>query len=123
MLFSILQVVTLVVFVLVGILLSLLVLIQDEQGDTIGGLFSGGSNSPFGSRSGNILTRTTSVLGAIFLGLAVLLAFWYRTPRADLVPEAGVTTESTADWLTTPLPEVSPLEDEPSTPSEEAPQP
>lgn len=112
MILQILQIVAIVFFVLVGILLAAIVLIQDEQGDTIGGLFSGGSNSAFGARSGNILTRTTSVLGALFIGLAILLAFWYRTPRGDAIPEAQISTENTADWLTAPLPEESPLDDE-----------
>lgn len=111
MIFQILQVVAIVFFVIIGILLAAIVLIQDEQGDSIGGLFSGGSNSAFGSRSGNILTKTTTVLGALFIGLAILLAFWYRTPRGDVIPEAQISTESTSDWLTAPLPEVSPLDD------------
>ncbi len=116
MILQILQVVAIVFFVIVGILLAAIVLIQDEQGDSIGGLFSGGSNSAFGSRSGNILTKTTTVLGALFIGLAILLAFWYRTPRGDVVPEAQISTEATSDWLRTPLPVDSPL-DEPAAPS------
>ncbi len=116
MILQILQVVAIVFFVIVGILLAAIVLIQDEQGDSIGGLFSGGSNSAFGSRSGNILTKTTTVLGALFIGLAILLAFWYRTPRGDVIPEAQISTEATSDWLRTPLPVDSPL-DEPAAPS------
>lgn len=120
MILQILQVVAIVFFVIVGILLAAIVLIQDEQGDSIGGLFSGGSNSAFGSRSGNILTKTTTVLGALFIGLAILLAFWYRTPRGDVVPEAQISTESTSDWLTAPLPVESPLDD-PVSPSSREP--
>jgi len=118
MIFQILQVVAIIFFVLVGILLAAIVLIQDEQGDSVGGLFSGGSNSAFGSRSGNILTKTTTVLGALFIGLAILLAFWYRTPRGDTVPEAQISTETTSDWLTAPLQEVSPLDDDVGSSSE-----
>ncbi len=111
MILQIVQIAAIVVFVLSGLLLGLLVLIQDEQGDSIGGLFGGGSNSAFGARSGNILTRTTTVLGVIFFGLAIFLAVWFRSPGGDILPEAQPSSESPADWLNSPLEEVSPLDD------------
>jgi preprotein translocase subunit SecG len=83
------EIVLLVVFVLIAILLILLVLIQNEEGDSLGGIFAGGSASAFGSRSGNVLTRATSVLGAIFLILCLGLALLNRAPRA-----AGVEDEA-----------------------------
>jgi preprotein translocase subunit SecG len=86
---GILEIVLLVVFVIIAILLILLVLIQNEEGDSIGGIFAGGSASAFGSRSGNVLTRTTSVLGAVFLMLCLGLALLNRAPRA-----AGVEAEA-----------------------------
>ncbi|MBN1646433.1 MAG: preprotein translocase subunit SecG [Spirochaetales bacterium] len=70
-----LGIVLLVLFIINAILLILIVLMQDEQGEGIGGLFGGGSATPFGSRSGNVLTKVTSVLVAIFLILAFFLAF------------------------------------------------
>ncbi len=69
----------LIMFVLVSVLLILIVLVQGEEGDTLGGLFAGGSGSVFGSRSGNILTKTTSILGALFLVLAFSLALVNRS--------------------------------------------
>ncbi|MCX7949032.1 MAG: preprotein translocase subunit SecG [Treponemataceae bacterium] len=69
----------LVMFVIVSVLLILIVLVQGEEGDTLGGLFAGGSGSAFGSRSGNILTKTTSILGALFLILAFSLALVNRS--------------------------------------------
>ncbi|GHV86421.1 hypothetical protein AGMMS50230_20290 [Spirochaetia bacterium] len=79
----------LVVFILVAILLVLLVLIQNEEGDSIGGIFAGGSASAFGSRSGNVLTRATSILGALFLILSLGLALINRDTGPTGVEAAG----------------------------------
>jgi preprotein translocase subunit SecG len=74
----------LVVFIITAVLLVLIVLIQDDQGGGIGGMFGGGeSSSPFGSRTGNVLTKFTSVLGAVFLVAAFALAWLNRTPDQD----------------------------------------
>jgi preprotein translocase subunit SecG len=84
---AILSTVLLVLFVIVAILLVLMVLIQNEEGDSLGGIFAGGSGSAFGSRSGNVLTRTTTVLGAIFLIMSLGLALLNRTPAGSGVEE------------------------------------
>ena len=74
----------LVVFIITAILLILVVLIQDDQGGGIGGMFGGGeSSSPFGSRTGNVLTKFTSILGAVFLISAFALAWLNRSPDQD----------------------------------------
>ena len=86
---GILSVVLLVFFVITAILLILLVLIQTEEGDSLGGIFAGGSGSAFGSRSGNVLTRATSVLGALFLIISLGLALLSRTPSGSGVEEEG----------------------------------
>ena len=77
---GILSIVLLVVFVIIAVLLILLVLIQNEEGDSLGGLCAGGSGSAFGSRSGNVLTRATTILGALFLIISLGLALINRTP-------------------------------------------
>jgi preprotein translocase subunit SecG len=77
---GVLSVVLLVFFVIDAALLVLLVLIQNEEGDSLGGIFAGGSNTAFGSRSGNFLTRATTVLGALFLVISLGLALLSRTP-------------------------------------------
>ena len=64
---TVINILLLIVFVIAAILLILIVLIQNEEGNSMGGIFAGGSASAFGSRSGNILTRATSILGALFL--------------------------------------------------------
>jgi preprotein translocase subunit SecG len=86
---GILTVVLMVLFVVIAVLLILLVLIQNEEGDSIGGIFAGGSGSAFGSRSGNVLTRSTSILGTIFLIISLGLALLSRTPAGKGVEEEG----------------------------------
>jgi preprotein translocase subunit SecG len=86
---GVLNVLLLVFFVIVAVLLVLLVLIQNEEGDSLGGIFAGGSGSAFGSRSGNVLTRTTTVLGALFLILCLSLALINRTSGTGGVEAAG----------------------------------
>ncbi|MDR3146023.1 MAG: preprotein translocase subunit SecG [Treponema sp.] len=86
---GVLGVLLLVFFVIAAVLLILIVLIQNEEGDSIGGIFAGGSGSAFGSRSGNVLTRTTSILGAVFLILSFSLALINRTPGGTGVEAAG----------------------------------
>jgi len=86
---SILSTVLLVFFVIIAVLLVLLVLVQNEEGDSLGGIFAGGSGSAFGSRSGNVLTRTTTVLGALFLIISLGLALINRTPGGSGVLREG----------------------------------
>jgi preprotein translocase subunit SecG len=97
---GVLSVVLLALFIIAAILLILLVLIQNEEGDSLGGIFAGGSSSAFGSRSGNVLTRATSILGAIFLALSFGLALINRTPDGAGVESAGrqLATDVESDW-------------------------
>jgi preprotein translocase subunit SecG len=105
--------VLLVLFVVNAILLILLVLVQNEEGDSLGGIFAGGSSSAFGSRSGNVLTRTTSVLGALFLIISLSLALVNRTPGGSGVEAAGrelSTEEAGPNWIDEELnPSLEPL--------------
>jgi preprotein translocase subunit SecG len=94
---GILGILLLVVFVLVAVLLILLVLVQNEEGDSIGGIFAGGSASAFGSRSGNVLTRATSILGALFLVLCLGLALLNRNPGGRGIEAAGLEQSAGTD--------------------------
>jgi len=98
---SILGIILLVFFVIIAILLVLLVLAQNEEGDSLGGIFAGGSGSAFGSRSGNVLTRATTVLGALFLIVSLGMALLSRSPSGSGVEAAGRAMNPTAgsDWF------------------------
>lgn len=100
-------IVLLVVVVLSAVLLVLLVLIQDEHGEGIGGIFGGGSSTPFGSRAGNILTRFTAVLATIFMVCTFALAWLNRSPESGNVigkarQQQLQTTTSQDWWVETP---------------------
>jgi preprotein translocase subunit SecG len=86
---TVLGIILLVFFIIVAVLLILLVLAQNEEGDSLGGIFAGGSGSAFGSRSGNVLTRATTVLGALFLVISLGLALLNRSPAGSGVESAG----------------------------------
>jgi preprotein translocase subunit SecG len=99
---GVLGTILLVFFIITAILLILLVLVQDEEGDSLGGIFAGGSSSAFGSRSGNILTRATSVLGALFLVLSLGLALVNKTSSGSGVEAAGrqlSTEQKGSSWV------------------------
>jgi preprotein translocase subunit SecG len=99
---GILSIILLVFFVIIAVLLVLLVLIQNEEGDGLGGIFAGGSSTAFGSRSGNVLTRATSVLGTLFLIVSLGLALLSRTSSGanvdDIIRQQTVDTTGTT-WL------------------------
>ena len=97
---GILGIILLVIFVIVAILLVLMVLIQNEEGDGLGGIFAGGSASAFGSRSGNVMTRITTVLGALFLIISLGLALVHRNPSGAGVERQGMALprETGSEW-------------------------
>ena len=102
---AILSILLLVIFLIACIFLVVMVLVQDEQGEGIGGIFGGGSSTPFGSRSGNVLTRFTSILAAVFLLTSFGLAWVNRTSdRSDIPGAAHRTSERTEviEWWNTP---------------------
>ena len=99
-------IVLILILIVSAVLLVLVVLVQDEQGEGIGGIFGGGSNTAFGSRSGNVLTRFTAVLAAVFLICCFGVAWINRTPSAGNVigkarQQALGATEQQSWWVQT----------------------
>jgi preprotein translocase subunit SecG len=84
----------LVVFIITAVLLVIIVLMQDEQGEGLGGIFGGGGAAPVGNRSGNILTRATSIIATIFLVSLFGYAWINRTPEQSNVEAAARSLES-----------------------------
>jgi len=63
-----------VIFFLVAVLLMLVVLIQPGSSGGLGFL-GGGSQSAFGIRTGNVMTKLTTVLAALFLIVSFTLGY------------------------------------------------
>jgi preprotein translocase subunit SecG len=82
---GVISIVLLVILIISAVLLVLVVLVQDDQGEGLGGIFGGGSTTPFGSRSGNVLTRFTAILAAVFLFCVFAIAWVNKTPEAGNV--------------------------------------
>lgn len=80
---GVLGIIILVFFIISALLLVGFVLIQDEGGDGLGGIFGGGNSAMMGNRSGNILTRITTVLGVIFFVTCLSFALYNNRPSAD----------------------------------------
>lgn len=114
-----LGIVLLVIFVLTSLLLIGLVLIQEDQGGGLGGIFGGGGGASMASRSGNILTKTTSIVGAVFLATAFALAWINKTPESGDVIGAAQEQMSgeESEWWN------QPVENEPQSEEEEQPLP
>jgi len=98
---GIIETLLLVVFAISALLLIIVVLMQDDQGEGLGGLFGGGSSTPFGSSSGNVLTRITGVLGVIFIVSSLGMAYVSRTVESDdVLGEARRNaSEQTENWF------------------------
>ena len=105
---GIVRTVLLVAFVIVCVLLVLLVLIQREDSNGMGGVFGGGQSAAFGSHSASVLTKTTGVLVALFFIFAFSLALVNKgrdkgdlsRTAAELQETAPSTGEaSSGSWL------------------------
>ncbi len=98
---STLGIVLLVFFVIVSLLLILLVSIQDDGENGMGGLLGGRGTAAFGSHSASVLTKTSFVFVVLFFALSLALALVNKAPKVekDLMPAAAV--EETAEEATT----------------------
>ncbi len=95
----------LVIFIISSILLIIIVMMQDEQGEGLGGIFGGGSSAAFGSRSGNILTKTTSIIAAVFMITSFGLTWVNRTPeKGDVLGTArSEVSKTNEEWWNQPV--------------------
>ncbi len=114
---ALIGIVLLVIMAISAVLLVLVVLVQDDQGEGIGGIFGGGSNTAFGSRSGNVLTRLTAVLAAIFLVTIFGMAWINRSPTAGNVlskaRQEALAGGSNSWWVQAPSPTTAPQSNAP----------
>ena len=63
-----------ILFFLVSVILITIVLIQPGSSGGMG-IFGGGSQSAFGAKTGNVMTRFTTVLAALFLLVSFVLGY------------------------------------------------
>jgi preprotein translocase subunit SecG len=93
----------LTVYVLVSFLLLVVVLLQQGKGGDIAAAFGGSSSqTAFGARAGaTVLTRATTVLGAMFVMVAFVLSIMGRTGGGSVTSglEGPAPTQQTAPAL------------------------
>jgi preprotein translocase subunit SecG len=119
----------LVIFVVACVLLIFMVIIQDSDSDSLGGVFAGGSGSAFGSRSSNVVVRFTYILGALFFVCALFLALINKSSLGNVEKAAAAkqTTGSSTvtEWWNAKPQSSAPasLQGEAATPAQPAPTP
>jgi preprotein translocase subunit SecG len=93
-------VILLVIFVILSLLLVLLVIVQNDNSSGLGGIFGGSSDTTFGSGTGNILTKVTYIVGALFLITALGLGYINRSQEGDgLLTQAQAAEQQEAvEW-------------------------
>ncbi len=93
----------LAIHVIVCILMTIVILLQSSKGGGLAGVFGGGGggmNAVFGGRgAGTFLSRTTTVLAIIFMGLALLLGLMTRGGQR---PQSVVSQERARGNVVTP---------------------
>jgi len=97
-------------YLLVCLLLLLVVLMQQGKGGDMASAFGGGGSSQtaFGARAGaTVLTRATTVLGALFMIGAIALGILGRQGPGSLMRGVGGPAPTTAP-LTAPAPAPAP---------------
>ena len=119
-----------VIEVIVCLLLIGLVLIQRSKGEGLSTAFGGGmGESIFGANVGNVVTRTTVVLGLVFLVNTILLTMILTASRGsntgsvmDDVPRRSAASDAAAlPAGLPPAPAATPLRSAPLTPAPAAP--
>lgn len=91
-------IVLLVLFVIVCLLLVFMVVIQDQDSEGLGGIFSGAGNAAFGSRSSSVVVKFTYVLGGLFFVIALSLAILNRSTVGNVEKAVRSQGGTTTEW-------------------------
>jgi preprotein translocase subunit SecG len=90
------------ILTLLAIFLILLVLVQRGRGGGLAGALGGmGGSSAFGAKAGDVFTRITVVVVAIWITFCILAGHWAKH-RGDLFQQGG--PPATQNSTSTPLP-------------------
>jgi preprotein translocase subunit SecG len=85
-----------VIHIITCIFLILFVLIQSGKGSDMGSAFGGMSQTYFGTKGGNILTKITTVLAVVFMITSIILTvIQHRKTRSTVMEE--VKTQQTKE--------------------------
>lgn len=95
---GVLGILLLVFLGIISLLLVLIVLVQSEEGGGLGGIFGGGNSALMGARSGNILTKITTVLSILFFVTALVFSLVMARPTKAIVSKSTVQNFDTASF-------------------------
>ena len=99
--------------VFTALFLIALVLIQRGRGGGLAGAFGGaGGQSAFGTKAGDLFTRITVVVAAIWILLCILAVNLLGTSQTRLAPTLGGAAATTADGAAASDTEMEPAEPE-----------
>ena len=112
-----------VVEVIVCLLLAMVVMLQKPKEGGLGGAIGGGMiEASLGADAGNVLIKTTAVLGAVFLVNTLVLARLTSTVHSrSLMANEGEPAAQQAPALPAEAPELPAVPEAPALPAPEAP--
>lgn len=89
---------TLTIFLIVCILLSFVILIQESKSMGLGAAFgSDHSNSLFGTSTADVLKKFTAYVAFVFVALCVLLSIWSSVDSKEIIPVPTIMEQSSGE--------------------------